>query len=37
MNNGMDEYPFAKNAHGFSKNYHEVFLLMKFLNTRPLV
>ena len=37
MNNGMDEDFFAKNAHGFSKNYHEVFFLMKFLNTKPLV
>ena len=26
----MDEDPFAKNAQGISKIYHEVFLLMKF-------
>ena len=31
------EYPFAKNAPGFSKNYHEVLLLMKFLQTKPQV
>ena len=28
---------FAKNAHGVSKIYHEVFLLMKFLQTKPQV
>ena len=27
--------PFAKNAQGISKNYHEVLLLMKFLQTKP--
>ena len=27
--------PFAKNAQGISKTYHEVLLLMKFLQTRP--
>ena len=27
--------PFAKNAQGISKIYHEVLLLMKFLQTRP--
>ena len=29
--------PFAKNAQGFSKIYHEVLLLMKFLQTKPQV
>ena len=27
--------PFSKNAHGVSKIYHEVLLLMKFLQTKP--
>ena len=27
--------PFAKNAQGFIKIYHEVLLLMKFLQTKP--
>ena len=27
--------PFAKNAQGISENYHEVLLLMKFLQTKP--
>ena len=27
--------PFAKNAQGISKTYHEVLLLMKFLQTKP--
>ena len=27
--------PFSKNAQGFSKIYHEVLLLMKFLQTKP--
>ena len=31
------EDPFAKNAQGFSKIYHEVLLLMKFLQTKPQV
>ena len=31
------EDPFAKNAHGKSKIYHEVILLMKFLQTKPKV
>ena len=31
----MDEDPFAKNAQGISKNYHEVILLIKFLQTKP--
>ena len=29
--------PFAKNAQGISKIYHEVLLLMKFLQTKPKV
>ena len=29
------EDPFAKNAQGISKIYHEVLLLMKFLQTKP--
>ena len=29
------EDPFAGNAHGISKIYHEVLLLMKFLQTKP--
>ena len=33
----MDEDPFAKNAQGISKIYHEVFLLMKLLQTKPQV
>ena len=37
MNIRMDEDPFAKNAQGISKIYHEVFLLMKFLQTKPQV
>ena len=31
------EDPFAKNAQGISKVYHEVLLLMKFLQTKPKV
>ena len=31
------EVPFAKNARGISKVYHEVFLLMKFQQTKPQV
>ena len=31
----MDEDPFAKNAQSFSKIYHEVLMLMKFLQTKP--
>ena len=31
------EDPFAKNAQGVSKSYHEVLLLMKFLQTKPQV
>ena len=37
MNIKMDEDPFAKNAQGISKIYHEVLLLMKFLQTKPQV
>ena len=37
MNIRMDEDPFSKNAEGISKIYHEVLLLMKFLQTRPQV
>ena len=33
----MDEDPFSKNAEGISKLYHEVLLLMKFLQTKPQV
>ena len=33
----MDENPFAKNAQGISKIYHEVLLLMKYLQTKPQV
>ena len=29
------EHPFSKNAQGISKSYHEVFLLMKLLQTKP--
>ena len=31
------EDPFSRNAQGISKVYHEVFLLMKFLQTKPQV
>ena len=31
------EDPFSKNAQGISKIYHEVLLLMKFLQTKPKV
>ena len=31
------EDPFSRNAQGISKIYHEVLLLMKFLQTKPLV
>ena len=33
----MDEHSFAKNAQGISKIYHEVLMLMKFLQTKPQV
>ena len=35
VNIRMDDDPFAKNAQGISKIYHEVLLLMKFLHTKP--
>ena len=35
MNIKFDEDPFAKNAPGISKIYHEVLKLMKFLQTKP--
>ena len=31
------EDPFSKNAQGFSKIYHDVLLLMKYLQTKPQV
>ena len=34
---GFHEDPFAKNAECISKVYHEVLLLMKFLQTKPQV
>ena len=37
MNIRFDEDPFAKNAQGISKIYHEVLLLLKFLQTKPQV
>ena len=37
MNIRFDEDPFAKNAQGISKIYHEVLLLMKFVQTEPQV
>ena len=33
----MDQDLFAKNAQGISEMYHEVLLLMKFLQTKPSV
>ena len=33
----FDEDPFAKNSQGISKVYHEVLLIMKFLQTKPQV
>ena len=33
----MHEDPFARNARGVSEIYHEVLLLMKFLQTKPQV
>ena len=35
MNIRMNEDPFAKNAQGITKIYHEILLLMKFLQTKP--
>ena len=37
MNIRFDEGPFAKNAQGISKIYHEVMKLIKFLQTKPQV
>ena len=37
MNNKMDEDHFAKIAQGISKTYHELLLLMKYLQTKPQV
>ena len=37
LNIRFDEYPFAKNAQGNNKIYHEVLLLMNFLQTKPQV
>ena len=37
MNIRFDEDPFAKNAQGISKIYHEVLKLLKFLQTKPQV
>ena len=31
------EDPFAKNVQGISKIYHQIFLLLKFLRTKPQV
>ena len=33
----FDEDPFAKNAQGINKSYHEVLMLMNFLQTKPQV
>ena len=33
----FEENPFAKNPQNFSQIYHEVFLLMKYLQTEPQV
>ena len=35
LNIGSDEDPFAKNDQGLIKIYHEVSLLMKFLQAKP--
>ena len=37
MNFRFDEDPFAKNAQGISKNYHEVLKLMKCSQAKPQV
>ena len=37
MNIKFDEDPFSKNAPGINKIYHEVLMLMKFLQTKPQV
>ena len=36
-NSQTQEDPFSKNSQGISKSYHEVLLLMKFLQTKPQV
>ena len=33
----FEEDPLSKNSQGISKNYHEIILLMKFLQTKPQV
>ena len=33
----FEQDPFSKNAQGFNKIYHEIFLLMNFLKTKPQV
>ena len=33
----FEEDPFSKNAEGIGKVYHEVLMLMKFLQTKPQV
>ena len=37
MNIRMDQDPFARNAQGISKFYHEVLMSMKILHTKPQV
>ena len=37
MNIRLEEDSFSKNSHGISKIYHEVLLLMIFLQTKPQV
>ena len=37
MNIRFDEDPFAKNTQGLSKIYHEVLLLIKYIQTKPQV
>ena len=37
MNIRFDEDPFAKKTQGITKIYHEVLLLIKFLQTKPQV
>ena len=37
MNIRFDEDPFARKAQGISKIYHEVLLIMEFLQTKPQV
>ena len=37
LNIKMDEDPVSKNAEDICKNYHEVLLLMKFLQSKPQV